>query len=190
MTKEELLDRLPEIETRIRQAERTIKTSPVLPSTENLEQVSSLLALCTAVRELAAENEELKKDKQELFSYWNDSQNQAQHLGQVIQKYKDKVRELKEVRDCHFKSQRIMLEDIHLLGHGVIQQKKEIERLKEWISRASDFDIGNGYRIGKHADDTGWSVWDKYDDLVMLLHAETPDDALKAWKNDSYSNNK
>lgn len=51
------------------------------------------------VRELVQENEELKKDKQGLFDQWNDSQEQGQRLGQVIQKYKDEVRGLREEND-------------------------------------------------------------------------------------------
>lgn len=60
--------------------------------------------------------------------------------------------------------------------------KAENERLRDWIERADGFDIGGGYRIGKHADNTGWSVWDRNDDLALLLHAETPDAALQAWQ--------
>lgn len=69
-----------------------------------------------------------------------------------------------------------------LMREKLDETREENERLRGWIERADEFDIGGGYRIGKHADNTGWSVWDRNDDLAMLLHAETPDAALQAWQ--------
>lgn len=72
---------------------------------------------------------------------------------------------------------------------AIARLREENERLNGWIERADGFDIEGGYRIGKHADGNGWSIWDKHDDLVMLIRAETPDAALQAWQERQKANN-
>lgn len=99
--------------------------------------------------------------------------------------------EIKTTRDYHFKSQRMMLEDIHLLGHGVIQQNKEIERLLEEIKLLRNCVEGyaNKMNWGQRPQSFNMTIWEKsFDGYDPAQNCLAKIEELK--KNDSYSNNK